>query len=300
MSENGRLKDSELAPTLLGGRLTKEAADAADRMFTKFGLDGMGVLQAVSAADTYRTYEQQVEARERVGNLAAIPGTSNHGWGLAVDYKNGMNAWSSSTQEWFERNGDDFGWFTPGWANPDSEDYQKNEPWHKEYRRSLDKRRGPKIRRPESGEIGIGSEGQKVTRIQVLLNQRLSGPNLVVDGKFGLASAVAAARYQRDAGLSVSGVIGSVTMNALETGYAPGDMPIYLQKGTKKADQVEVLQAWLKKVFPKQYGNLVVDGDFGDHTESAVKHWQTKADMAPTGKIGPASRNRLLELGVRL
>lgn len=38
---------------------------------------------------SYRTYEQQVELYNAylngTGNLAAVPGTSNHGWGLAVD-----------------------------------------------------------------------------------------------------------------------------------------------------------------------------------------------------------------------
>lgn len=299
MSENGRLKDSELAPTLLGGRLRKDAADSADRMFTKFGLDGMGVLQAVSSADLYRTYAQQVEAKNNVGDLAAPPGTSNHGWGKAADLANGMNAWSSPAQDWFDDNGRDFGWVTPGWADPTDNEYQKNEPWHKEFEKTLDKRQGPKIRRPQTGEIGIGSSGTKVTRIQILLNQRLSGPNLVVDGKFGLASAIAAARFQRDQDMAIVGAVGLVTMARLEDKDSGQDLPIYLQKGTKKHDQVENLQQWLKDSF-KVNRNLVVDGDFGDRTEAAVKHWQEKADLAPTGKIGPQSAARLDALGVEL
>src|SRR5690606_32540750 len=99
MAENGRLPDSDLAPTLLGGRLRKDAADSADRLFTRYALDTGDVLQAVSPADTYRSYEQQVQARKNVGNLAAVPGTSNHGWGVAVDFANGMNSWSSAAQD---------------------------------------------------------------------------------------------------------------------------------------------------------------------------------------------------------
>lgn len=301
MSENGKLRDDELAPTLLGGRLRKDAADSADRMFTRFGLDGLGVLQAVSSADLYRTYAQQVEARARVGNLAAVPGTSNHGWGKAADLRNGMNQWGSVAQTWFENNGEDFGWVTPGWADPTSSEYQKNEPWHKEFVASLDKRRGPKIRRPQAGEVGIGSEGPQVTRIQILLNQRLSGPNLIVDGEFGLGTAVATARFQRQEGMAIVGAVGPVTLARLENeDSGKQDVPIYLEKGTRKHDQVENLQRWLKRAFPKVNHNLAVDGDFGDKTEAAVKRWQEKADMTPTGKIGPMSRDRLLELGVEL
>lgn len=33
----------------------------------------------------YRSYDQQKAARSKLGNTAADPGTSNHGWGLAID-----------------------------------------------------------------------------------------------------------------------------------------------------------------------------------------------------------------------
>ena len=37
--------------------------------------------------DSYRTYERQVElaTAEATKNYAAVPGTSNHGWGVAFD-----------------------------------------------------------------------------------------------------------------------------------------------------------------------------------------------------------------------
>ena len=46
-------------------------------------------LYPTGSKSSYRTYEQQVELYQMylngTGNLAAVPGTSNHGWGLAVD-----------------------------------------------------------------------------------------------------------------------------------------------------------------------------------------------------------------------
>jgi peptidoglycan hydrolase-like protein with peptidoglycan-binding domain len=315
MAENGRLPDSDLAPTLLGGRLRKDAADSADRLFTKYALDTGGVLQAVSPADTYRSYEQQVQARKNVGNLAAVPGTSNHGWGVAVDFANGMNSWSSAAQDWFRRNGGDFGWETPDWASNPRNRYYKNEPWHKEFDPAKDKRKGPKIRHPKKGEIGIGSKGKDVERIQVLLNQRLPGKNLVVDGHFGLASAVATARYQHQAkGLSVTGTVGPKTLASLEGPKAPKPTkpskpvekdgpPIYLKRGTGNKAGTRALQEFLRRVFPGRFGKgaeheVVVDGDYGPRTEYAVKHWQKKAGLAPTGEIGPKSHARLVKFGV--
>lgn len=301
MSENGRLKDSELAPTLLGGRLRHDAADAADRMFTAFGLDTGGVLQAVSAGDLYRDYETQVLRRRQVGNLAAIPGQSNHGWGIAGDLANGMNSWGSSSQAWFEDHGATYGWVTPDWANPASPYFEKNEPWHKEYDRARDRRTGAKIRRPKKGEIGIGASGPDVTRIQILLNQQMDGPNLVVDGRFGLGSAVMTARYQKLNDLAIVGAVGGVTQDYLEGRVKPkGEPVIYLQRGTKKREATENLQEFLKRAFPRVNEDLIVDGVYGGDTETAVKHWQMKADMAPTGKIGEVGRRRLLKLGVDL
>lgn len=306
MAENGRLPDSDLAPTLLGGRLRKDAADSADRLFTRYALDTGDVLQAVSPADTYRSYEQQVQARKNVGNLAAVPGTSNHGWGVAVDFANGMNSWSSAAQDWFRRNGGDFGWETPDWASNPRNRYYKNEPWHKEFDPARDKRKGPKIRHPKKGEVGIGSKGKDVERIQILLNQRLPGKNLVVDGRFGLASAVATARYQHQAkGLSVTGTVGPKTLESLEGKKAPekpkpvekDGPPIYLKRGTGNKAGTRALQEFLKRTF-KKYADLVVDGDFGPHTEEATKHWQKKAGLAPTGEIGPKSHARLVKFGV--
>jgi hypothetical protein len=56
---------------------------------------------------------------------AAVPGTSNHGWGLAVDLK-------LTTQEykWMLANAPRFGWVNPPWAR-DGKGVE--EPWHWEH-----------------------------------------------------------------------------------------------------------------------------------------------------------------------
>ena len=89
MSENGRLPFSELAP-IPGGYLRQDAAAAFNALNReserRYGLP----LHPLGPASSYRNIEQQQQLWDLYqsgrGNLAAYPGTSNHGWGLAVDF----------------------------------------------------------------------------------------------------------------------------------------------------------------------------------------------------------------------
>lgn len=85
--QNGRLPAKVLAP-IEGGQLRKDAAAAFNAMNVearKLGVE----LYPTGSKSSYRTYAQQQYFWDLYqsgrGNLAAQPGTSNHGWGLAVD-----------------------------------------------------------------------------------------------------------------------------------------------------------------------------------------------------------------------
>ncbi|UOY03900.1 NlpC/P60 family protein [Blastococcus sp. PRF04-17] len=80
--------------------------------------------------DSYRSYASQVSAYARKPALAAWPGTSNHGWALAVDLCGGINVAGSPQWNWMVANAGRFGWVQPTWAAPGGE---KPEPWHWEY-----------------------------------------------------------------------------------------------------------------------------------------------------------------------
>lgn len=74
--------------------------------------------------DSYRDFAAQVRLKDEKGlyskgGLAAVPGTSNHGWGVAVD----INVDNAKTLEWLQKNGRKFGFHTID-----------REPWHWEYR----------------------------------------------------------------------------------------------------------------------------------------------------------------------
>lgn len=84
----------------------------------------------IAITDSYRSYEQQVATKAAKGYLAAKPGTSNHGWGLALDLADGLNSYTSAQYQWMRENAPTYGWDNPAWARPNG---SKHEPWHWEF-----------------------------------------------------------------------------------------------------------------------------------------------------------------------
>jgi cell wall-associated NlpC family hydrolase len=80
--------------------------------------------------DSYRPYAEQVDLYGRKPALAAVPGTSNHGWGLAVDLCGGIESYSTAQHAWMTANAGAFGWVHPSWARQGG---GREEPWHWEY-----------------------------------------------------------------------------------------------------------------------------------------------------------------------
>lgn len=118
---NGRVPAEALTPIGIGNhRLWGPAAESFKQMTAAARADGV----EIGVGSTYRTYDEQVRNVERVGlysqgGWAAEPGTSNHGWGLAVDVKV-----DDRGQRWLRENGWRYGFVE---AVP-------REPWHWEYR----------------------------------------------------------------------------------------------------------------------------------------------------------------------
>jgi len=84
----------------------------------------------VCVTDSYRDYASQVAVRAAKPTLAAVPGTSNHGWGVAVDLCDGVQVFGSPQHEWLKRHAMAYGWFHPSWAQAGG---SKPEPWHWEF-----------------------------------------------------------------------------------------------------------------------------------------------------------------------
>lgn len=80
---------------------------------------------------SYRSYETQVAMREAYGSLAARPGTSNHGTGVAIDtWEWAAYSFGSARYDWLVAHGPGYGWVAPDWAR---EAGSNPEYWHFEY-----------------------------------------------------------------------------------------------------------------------------------------------------------------------
>ncbi len=123
---NGQIPSSELC-TLWDGR-TQVRADAAVALAELNEAYKAAWGESMCITDGFRSYSQQVATKAAKGYLAAVPGTSNHGWGLAVDIC--PETYSGSRWDWLAANAPAYGWDNPDWARPGGSKY---EPWHWEY-----------------------------------------------------------------------------------------------------------------------------------------------------------------------
>jgi hypothetical protein len=126
---NGFIPDSALCPLWQapGHKLRADAAAAFNRMSQFHAATAGGPL---CVTDSYRTYGEQVSLYGRKPGLAATPGTSEHGWGRAVDFCGGVERFGSDAFQWMKDNAGRFGFFHPGWAEPSG---GRPEAWHWEY-----------------------------------------------------------------------------------------------------------------------------------------------------------------------
>lgn len=139
VDRNGVFTSSNTDP-IPGGRLWPEAALTWNAMREAFVADGGNPahFRPGGPASSARTIGQQRYFWANQPPPAAYPGTSNHGWGIAVDIP------FADAQSWLMRNAHRFGW---SW----DEGRRVGEPWHWRYvgasgrllrrlRRKLDRR----------------------------------------------------------------------------------------------------------------------------------------------------------------
>jgi hypothetical protein len=149
--DNGRIpnnkmkKNKYLSKSLRGDStyLMAEASDALDKLMDLFDKTNFPGKQKISFTDGYRSYARQEALYEKYGaGRAAKPGTSNHGWGIAVDMYWGVrtsmfkdsdarpSGFKHPNYVWMLENGKNLGWYNPVALRDDS---RTDEWWHWEY-----------------------------------------------------------------------------------------------------------------------------------------------------------------------
>lgn len=213
MSANGYLTDAELAPITGGTQLANAAAAAWNAAAVEIH-NSRGLWIAINGADSgYRPYARQVYWRnywcgQGACQNAAVPGTSNHGLGLAADCPSWVvDALASVPQfGWVRTRCSDAPWepwhvkWCGGWSGRDPGPYGSGGgPVHDKY---------PTLKK--------GDHGGAVKRAQRHLdtwNVGLKRPS--VDGDFGDGTRTAVIQFQTLHGLGNDGVIGNKTWHKL-------------------------------------------------------------------------------------
>ena len=248
---NGKLPNELFRPCGIRQFVLVEPAAAAMRAMVASAA-GDGVV--ISATGTWRSYEQQrrlfesryvthdTGGRSKVWNgrtywqlpntaMAATPGTSNHGFGLAADLSNSPTVpIGGATLRWMAEHGPSFGFWNT----------VRSEPWHWSYCLGDDVPGGVEIpgdiATPDGAgratvdwagaaaagtlaavvferEAVRGDQGEAVAAIQWRL--AAAGHEIVIDGDFGPRTEAAVRAFQRAHGLADDGRVGELTWAAL-------------------------------------------------------------------------------------
>jgi hypothetical protein len=130
---NGNLPMGYLASTDSGCVVYDEALDSLKAMVAEAAKAGVN-LKPISC---YRDYAGQVAARDEwcakgACQMAAVPGTSNHGWGKAVDFRDqsGELTFDSAGYAWMKAWAGFYGWIHPKGMEQDG---PVPEAWHWEW-----------------------------------------------------------------------------------------------------------------------------------------------------------------------
>src|SRR5882724_9809808 len=129
--------------------------------------------------------------------------------------------------------------------------------------------------------LSIGSTGRDVRRLQrIFVMMKALGPSNIT-GTFDATTEQAVKDFQQGAGLTVDGIAGPLTWQAL-----PADPNTPLLARAASGSVVTALQKGLKKYSTPATDPGAVDGDFGPKTEAAVKAYQQDRGIQADGIVG--------------
>lgn len=170
MAANGRIPASDLAP-IPGGRLRKDAAASWLRLRQRIHKETGLWICPTSPRTAYRPYADQ-EYFWRLyqsgrGALAARPGTSNHGWGVAVDLPTPAMAAA------MRRYGPEYGWGIRG-ASLGSD--APSEWWHSLYHPDRDRHKGESVK-PKKPDVQFLTDDEQKARRTLLRERRVAKKN---------------------------------------------------------------------------------------------------------------------------
>lgn len=152
-----------------------------------------------------KTYKGKRYVRHSAAGDVAVPGTSRHETGLALDLP-------EPARSWVRKHGAAYGWIGG---------LVRGEPWHFEYQAKRDTKRPKPKPKPSSKPsskpaLSRGDTGDRVRMLQRGLNETFPAySKLATDSSFGPSTERVVREFQRRAGLVVDGIVGPATQAAL-------------------------------------------------------------------------------------
>ena len=266
---NGKIPATALRRSTTGVSLRSDAAASLDRLAAEFEKDMKRPLKATDGYrelrgheyaqeeiffDRYqrkycqyapgrvdrRVYKGQAFYRKPGTHAAAVPGTSNHGLGIAADLASGINTgFGSEAYLWVAKNAG-----RHGWSN--TEGRGVNEPWHWVHAASKD--RYPFRRISVTGDLDLATR----YALQRALGRRVTSASTDA-GLKALWKSIQKRLNKRGANLVPDGVPGPKTVRALQSDLRrinrlPADRP----KVTGKLD-TSTIKAWQRSLNARKF-----------------------------------------------
>jgi peptidoglycan hydrolase-like protein with peptidoglycan-binding domain len=126
--------------------------------------------------------------------------------------------------------------------------------------------------------LDLCTQGEAVTSLQYLLQQH--GHTVTVTGQLGPSTDAAVRAFQRAQGLTVDGIVGPQTWQAVI---------VYTQLGDQ-GPAVQAVQSQLKS----RGEDIVVSDIFGSQIKASVEAYQQKTGLFVDGEVGPQTWQALL------
>ena len=124
--DSGRVPSSALSPIPWApGHFVR--TDVLDELVALDAAYSEAFGEHLTINSSYRTYASQASLYDPSSPIAAPPGCSNHGLGLAVDIGGGVETFDTAPYDWLKANAQAYGWIHPAFAEPNG---RVPEPWH--------------------------------------------------------------------------------------------------------------------------------------------------------------------------
>jgi len=145
--------------------------------------------------------------------------------------------------------------------------------------------------------LSEGCAGGAVADLQTRLLEAGISPITDAFGTFGPSTRAAVEGFQRQRGLRIDGVVGSMTWSTLtEAGLRLGDRLLYRAHPMQRGDDVAELQSRLCSL---GFDTGRVDGIFGDQTASALAEFQRNVQIPVDATAGLATVGELVRVSGR-